>query len=230
GMDTTATIGLVTDNGDGTFDYDPNGEFESLAFGETTTDTFTYTISDGEGSLDTATVTVTVNGVNDPPVAEDDNNTTDEDTIILAAGTTDVRHNDSDPDGDSLTMHAYTPTSTNGAAVTMYPNGTYNYDPTAAVQLQSLAVGETLVDTFQYVISDDNGGTDTGAVTITITGVNDNPTANPDSYATDEDTAFTTGNVLTNDTDPDVSDILIVVGMDTTATIGLVTDNGDGTF
>ena len=37
-------LGLVTDNGDGTFTYDPNGAFESLAVGETATDTFTYTI------------------------------------------------------------------------------------------------------------------------------------------------------------------------------------------
>ena len=34
-------------NADGTFDYDPNGQFESLAVGETGTDTFSYTIDDG---------------------------------------------------------------------------------------------------------------------------------------------------------------------------------------
>ena len=30
----------MTDNGDGTFTYDPNGAFENLAVGETATDTF----------------------------------------------------------------------------------------------------------------------------------------------------------------------------------------------
>ncbi|WP_353929307.1 cadherin-like domain-containing protein [Okeanomitos corallinicola TIOX110] len=68
-IDTTGTLGTVTDNGDGTFEYDPNGQFESLKDGETATDTFTYTISDGNGGTDTATVTVTINGVNDAPVS-----------------------------------------------------------------------------------------------------------------------------------------------------------------
>lgn len=45
-IDTGGTTGLVTDNGDGTFDYDPNGQFESLAIGESATDTFEYTIAD----------------------------------------------------------------------------------------------------------------------------------------------------------------------------------------
>ena len=36
-IDTTGTTGTVIDNGDGTFSYDPNGQFESLAVGESTT-------------------------------------------------------------------------------------------------------------------------------------------------------------------------------------------------
>ncbi len=56
----------VTLNADGTIDYDPNGAFDFLQVGESTTDTFTYTIADQEGS-ETATVTVTITGVNDGP-------------------------------------------------------------------------------------------------------------------------------------------------------------------
>jgi len=67
-VDPTATLGLVTDNGDGTFDYDPNGQFEALAAGQSGTDSFAYTVSDGNGGTDTATVTVTITGVNDAPV------------------------------------------------------------------------------------------------------------------------------------------------------------------
>ena len=62
-FDTTGTLGLVTSNGNGTFDYDPNGQFDQLNAGESATDTFTYTISDGNGGTDTATVTITVTGV-----------------------------------------------------------------------------------------------------------------------------------------------------------------------
>ncbi|NES70458.1 MAG: hypothetical protein F6K24_37205 [Okeania sp. SIO2D1] len=61
---------LLTLNSDGTFDYDPNGQFESLNNGETDSDSFTYTIDDGNGGTDTATVNVTIDGVTDntPPL------------------------------------------------------------------------------------------------------------------------------------------------------------------
>ena len=72
----------------------------------------------------------------------------------------------------------------------------------AAVQV--LGVGETLTDSFSYSISDGNGGTATSTLTITITGTNDGPVANADVDAVVEDTAAPiTGNVLTNDTDPE---------------------------
>ena len=54
------TLGLVTNNGDGTFGYDPNGAFDRLNFGETATDTFSYTVSDGNGGTSVATVTLTI--------------------------------------------------------------------------------------------------------------------------------------------------------------------------
>ena len=64
-VDTTGTLGTVTNNGDGTFSYDATGAFETLAVGETTTDTFTYTVDDGNGGTSTETVTVTITGAND---------------------------------------------------------------------------------------------------------------------------------------------------------------------
>ncbi|ELS02647.1 VCBS repeat-containing protein [Xenococcus sp. PCC 7305] len=73
-IDTTGALGIVTNNGDGTFDYDPNDRFEFLNSGETATDTFTYTVSDGIDT-DTATVTITITGVEYPsnsPVANND--------------------------------------------------------------------------------------------------------------------------------------------------------------
>lgn len=65
-VDTTGTIGSVTNNGTDVT-YDPNGQFDYLAVGETTTDTFSYTVSDGEGGFATCTVTVTIHGQNDAP-------------------------------------------------------------------------------------------------------------------------------------------------------------------
>ena len=56
-------------NADGSYSYDPNGQFNDLAAGETATDSFTYTATDSAGATDTATVTVTINGANDGPSA-----------------------------------------------------------------------------------------------------------------------------------------------------------------
>ena len=67
GIDTTNTLGQVTDNGDGTFNYDPNGQFDALDAGETATDVFGYTISDGEGGTSIATVEITITGIDDAP-------------------------------------------------------------------------------------------------------------------------------------------------------------------
>ena len=63
---TLSSGALVTLNADGTFTYDPNGQFESLGVGQTATDSFTYNVSDGSFT-NTATVNLTINGVNDAP-------------------------------------------------------------------------------------------------------------------------------------------------------------------
>ena len=62
-VDTAGTVGIVINNGDGTFSYDPNGQFDYLAAGDTATDTFQYAVDDGHGGISTATATVTIDGV-----------------------------------------------------------------------------------------------------------------------------------------------------------------------
>src|SRR5262249_5669884 len=60
----------LTVNGDGSYQYDPNGKFESLKQGATATDSFNYTMADGSGATSSASVTITIQGANDPPVAK----------------------------------------------------------------------------------------------------------------------------------------------------------------
>ena len=72
GNQITLTSGaLLTVNSNGSYSYDPNGQFENLASGDSTTDSFVYTVSDGTNT-DSAMVTITINGVNDAPEARDD--------------------------------------------------------------------------------------------------------------------------------------------------------------
>jgi VCBS repeat-containing protein len=63
-VNTSGTVGEVTDWGPrGAFTYDPDGQFEYLHAGSSTTDSFTYTVSDASGDTDTAIVTITIHGV-----------------------------------------------------------------------------------------------------------------------------------------------------------------------
>jgi VCBS repeat-containing protein len=202
------TNGSLTLNPDSSFDYTPRQNF----FGS---DSFSYEVNDGNGGTDTATVNLTVNPVNDAPEALDDGASTTEGTEVVI----EVLTNDTDVEGDALTVTATTDPA-NGEAV-VNPYGTVTYTPDASF------LGE---DSFTYTVDDGNGGSDTATVTVTVSELpNTDPVAEDDSFRTDEDTALTTGNVLANDSDSD-GDTLALSAIDTTGTLGIVTDNGDGTF
>ncbi|MEM9062531.1 MAG: Ig-like domain-containing protein, partial [Pseudomonadota bacterium] len=149
-IDTTGLLGLVTIDADNdSIVYDPNSAFDSLGQGDTAIETFTYTVTDGNGGTDTATVTVTVDGENDPPVAVDD------DTIVGQGQdvTIDVLVNDSDPNGDPLTVIDVTDGTT--GITTINPDGTITF-----------FFGQLPFDSFTYTISDGRGATDTATVTV----------------------------------------------------------------
>jgi hypothetical protein len=153
---------------------------------------FTYTISDGNGNTDTATVTLNIAPVSDLPVAQNDSATTAEDTPVTIA----VRGNDSDPDGDSLTVSAVT----NGA------HGTVSIDPATGNPVYTPDANWSGTDTFTYTVSDGNGGTSTATVSVTVAAVNDLPDAvNDGPLAATEDLALTIApaTLLGNDSDPD---------------------------
>jgi len=63
--------GIFSIDSAGNVTFDPNGDFESLAVGESATTTLSYEISDSDGDTDTAIITVTVQGANDRPVLLD---------------------------------------------------------------------------------------------------------------------------------------------------------------
>jgi VCBS repeat-containing protein len=70
---TLPTGGIVTVGSDGTFDLNPNGQYDDLAVGETRTDSFTYRITDElldpkNQGFDTAIANIKIIGVNDPPI------------------------------------------------------------------------------------------------------------------------------------------------------------------
>ena len=160
---------------------------------------------------------------NNPPTANDDSVGVNEDD-----GATDVTatllSNDTDPDaGDILAISAIDDTGTTGQVLLVA--GVVTYDPNGL--FESLADGEMTTDTFDYTISDGNGGTDTATVTVTITGQNDDPTANDDTGAANEDGPAVTIDLTANDSDADATDDLEILSIGTGSTTGMVTINPD---
>ncbi|MBN1859531.1 tandem-95 repeat protein, partial [Candidatus Bipolaricaulota bacterium] len=153
---------------DGTFQYVPELDFCG-------TDDFVYALSDVDGDTDQATVTIEVACVNDSPTANDDSDTTPEDTPV----TVDVLANDTDPDGDPLTVQSVTQPA-NGTVTNNVGDVTYIPNPNFCGS-----------DTFTYTISDGRGGSDTAAVMIEVACVDDPVDAVNDGYTTPEDTTLT---------------------------------------
>lgn len=153
---TQGANGSVVNNG-GNVTYTPNPNYNGG-------DSFNYTVSDGNGGTDTGTVTVTVNPVNDAPVAAADSATTDQGVGVVI----DVLSNDSDVDGDGLSVSGVT----NGANGTVTNNAGSNvtYTPSG---------GFTGGDSFTYDVSDGNGGVDTATVNVTVNAVNVTPADAP---------------------------------------------------
>ena len=145
--------GTVTVNPDGTYEYIPDPDFVG-------TDTFTYTIDDGNGGTDEATVTITVDPVNDAPDAVNDTGSGAAGQPIMG----NVLGNDTDPDGDPLTVVDFT--QPDNGMVTVNPDGTYTYTPDP---------GYNGTDSFTYTIEDPDGGTDTATVTLAVGKVASDP-------------------------------------------------------
>jgi VCBS repeat-containing protein len=99
-----------------------------------------------------------------------------EDVSVSIAGAN-LLANDSDGDGDTLTISAVSATSAFGATVILSGDDIiYNLtagDAASVAAFQALAEGESLADSFTYTISDGHGKEDTAAVAIEIDGVTD---------------------------------------------------------
>ena len=215
GTNGTATLNASAPNGAW---YSPGTAFDYLSAGETATDQFSYTITDNHGATATATATVTVTGVNLPPVTSPEQVSTDaQDGMwinLLATASDPNRHDVLTVSGLNLAGTIGDPTFVPGST-----NGVY-YSPGTAFDY--LSAGETATDTFGYTVSDGHGGMASSTVTVTVTGVNLPPVANPDAAATDAQHEVWV-NLTRNDTDPNRDDTLSVTALDLGGTRGTAT-------
>lgn len=167
--------------------------------GDAATDGFTYTLTDDhEGSV-TGQVTLVLNRA--PKVVNDVVAGVEDTDLVLPVAA--VLANDSDLDGDALTLTAVS-NAENGTVSLL--DGVITFAPTANFDG---------VAGFDYTVSDGRGGVSVAHVTINVASTNHAPEAGPDSFATDEDTGFviTEAQLMANDSDAD-GDVLTFLGFD----------------
>jgi VCBS repeat-containing protein len=201
---------------DGSYNYtlrSGDGDIQSLAAGQSLSDTFSYQVTDNapfEAATLASSLSIRINGVNDGPIVTADQAAVGEDVATAVSGN--VLANDSDIDtGDTLSVS--TPGTLHGiyGDLVLKADGSYVYSlNNGAANVQSLRGGQQVQDTFAYTTSDGLASANS-SLTVTVTGGNDAPIAYADTAQVQEDVSLVaSGNLLANDVDPDGGDNLHV--------------------
>ncbi|HCE4616277.1 TPA: tandem-95 repeat protein, partial [Vibrio parahaemolyticus] len=164
--------GTVSVNPDGSVTYTPNDNYHG-------TDSFTYIVTSG-GVSESTTVEVNVTPVNDAPVAKDDIATTQEDTAV----TIDVLPNDSDVDGDKLSIQSATVPEAQGKVEIV--DGKLVFTPAENFN------GDAEIT---YTVTDGQLA-DEAKVTVTVNPVNNAPTIKVDAVESITENAVSTDTVV----------------------------------
>ncbi|HDU8600805.1 TPA: tandem-95 repeat protein, partial [Vibrio alginolyticus] len=164
--------GTVSVNPDGSVTYTPNDNYHG-------TDSFTYIVTSG-GVSESTTVNVDVTPVNDAPVAKDDTAVTDEDTPV----TIDVLPNDTDIDGDTLSIQSASVPEAQGTVEIV--DGKLVFTPAEDFH------GDAEIT---YTVTD-GALTDQAKVAVTVNPVNDAPTIKVDAVESITEDAVSTDTVV----------------------------------
>ncbi|MBM5068906.1 tandem-95 repeat protein, partial [Vibrio parahaemolyticus] len=164
--------GTVSVNPDGSVTYTPNDNYHG-------TDSFTYIVTSG-GVSESTTVNVDVTPVNDAPVAKDDIATTQEDTAV----TIDALPNDTDADGDKLSIESASVPKEQGTVEVV--DGKLVFTPAENFN------GDAEIT---YTVTDGQL-TDEAKVTVTVNPVNDAPTIKVDAVESITEDAVNTDTVV----------------------------------
>ncbi|WP_373925909.1 tandem-95 repeat protein, partial [Vibrio parahaemolyticus] len=184
--------GTVSVNPDGSVTYTPNDNYVGK-------DTFTYVVTSG-GVSESTTVEVNVTPVNDAPVAKDDIATTQEDTAV----TIDVLPNDTDVDGDKLSIQSASVPEAQGKVEIV--DGKLVFTPAENFNGHAEII---------YTVTDGQL-TDEAKVTVTVNPVNDAPTIKVDAVESITEDAVSTDTVVATLTvrDTDTSEDQLTVSLE----------------
>lgn len=177
----------VSGGADGSFSFDPNGEFDDLPVGSSRDVSFVYEVEDANGDTDQATVTITVTGSNDAPIVTSDaaaaagavtESGKDQDAVVVDAGIASATGTLTWADVDTGATATWS-----GDAAGSY--GSFVIDPSTGVwsytldntdvDTDALAAGQVVTESFTVIVTDDQNATASQIVTVTITGSNDAP-------------------------------------------------------
>ncbi|MEE3099466.1 MAG: Ig-like domain-containing protein, partial [Pseudomonadota bacterium] len=197
-------------NADGQFWFNPDGDFDDLAPGTSATTSFTYMISDGHGGVDEAVASFTISAPNSPPVARDDDVTGTPTGTVSRNVFADNGHGaDSDPDGQSFTVTAVEGVAANvgqsfdlegGGRLRLTADGQFWFNPDGDFGHVTPEAPDG--SSFTYQITDSAGASSTATVRVTVAIPNRAPDAVDDVIA-GRAHGIRSGNLLTNDRDPD---------------------------
>ncbi|MEZ8832204.1 tandem-95 repeat protein [Vibrio cyclitrophicus] len=207
----TGADGVLEDNGNGTYTFSPNENFN----GEVSLD---VVVTDEEGATEATTAGISVLEVNDPPVAGSTSYTVHEDNSITISNEQ-LLANSSDIEGEfAIDSVAY---SGADGVFEDNGNGTYTFSPNENFN------GEVSLD---VVVTDEDGATEATTAGVTVIEVNDPPVAGSTSYSVNEDEVITISaeQLLANASD--IEGEVAIDSVNYTGADGIFTDNGNGTF
>jgi len=178
---TNGPISGLTLYTDGRFTFNASDpDYQSLPLGVTQDITVNYRATDFLGLFDNESFTITVTGTNDKPVATytTSGNVNEDATITGQLTASDIDN------GETLNFSLVNPIS----GLTLSIDGSFSLD-TSHPDYQSLPLGAKQDITVNYRVTDLQGSESTNSFTITITGTNDIPVANPqnETITVDED-------------------------------------------
>ncbi|WP_148714754.1 retention module-containing protein [Chitinolyticbacter meiyuanensis] len=205
-----ATLGGLTIDAAGHWTYQvDNAAVQYLKAGETKTEQFTVQSADGTSHV----ISVVITGTNDGPVANADVAST---AINTPLSNIDVLANDTDVDGNPLTVTNASLVDPSKGTVTLNPDGTLNFVPASNV---------TGPVSISYQIKDSEGATATGTLTVNV-GANTPPTGADQTVTLLEDGShgFSAGDFGFNDSD--VGQTFQAVRIDSLPGAGSLTLNG----
>ncbi|OCH21539.1 retention module-containing protein [Aliivibrio logei] len=214
---------IVSTNADGSgkWEYTLNNtaaQVQALANGETHTVEYQIQVDDGEGGLTTETISIEVTGTNDEPVVSGQSTgLVKEDTATQSEAEGQLTVDDV----DLIDVHAWSVGSNTGTygSITIDPaTGKWVYTiDNALAATQGLTEGQSVEDKFTVTVDDNQGGTDSIEIVITVVGTNGVPVIGGDVVgAVTEDTILTTTGTLTaSDEDTTSAFNWDIVGSDT---------------